>query len=359
MNRDRGRAVEQPDAVAGAVLGCAVGDALGLPYEGLSKRRAGRLLGPPDRHRFALGRGMVSDDTEHTCLVARALCAAPADPDEFARHLARGLRWWLLGLPAGIGSATLRATLKLWLGFSPTNSGVFSAGNGPSMRSPVLGAAVDDLAALRRFVRASARLTHTDPKAEHGAFVVAMAAWCARRGFDTPVEFFARHRAAVGHDLPAEFAELLAGVEASVTAGQPTETYAESIGCRRGVSGYVYRTVPVALHAWLSHPRDYRSAVGAVIRCGGDTDSTAAIVGAVVGAGVGRAGLPADWLAGLWEWPRSADWMGRLAEAAATAATTGVPIRPPSVLSLVGLARNLAFLGVVLTHAGRRLLPPY
>ena len=88
---------------------------------------------------------MVSDDTEHTCLVAQALCAAPTDADRFARHLARGLRWWLLGLPAGIGSATLRATLKLWLGFPPARSGVFSAGNGPAMRSAILGAAMDDL----------------------------------------------------------------------------------------------------------------------------------------------------------------------------------------------------------------------
>ena len=66
----------QADAVGGAILGCAVGDALGLPYENLSRRRGVRLLGEPDRHRFLFGRGMVSDDTEHTCMVAQALCDA-------------------------------------------------------------------------------------------------------------------------------------------------------------------------------------------------------------------------------------------------------------------------------------------
>src|SRR5579872_6972076 len=95
-------------AIAGAVLGCAVGDALGLPYEALSKRRGARLLGPPDRHRLLCGRGMVSDDTEHTCMVAQALCEAPRDPGRFARALARLLRRWLVGVPAGIGLATLR-----------------------------------------------------------------------------------------------------------------------------------------------------------------------------------------------------------------------------------------------------------
>ena len=44
--------MEQVDAIAGAILGCAVGDAIGLPYEGLSKRRGVRLLGAPNRHRF-------------------------------------------------------------------------------------------------------------------------------------------------------------------------------------------------------------------------------------------------------------------------------------------------------------------
>jgi hypothetical protein len=36
---------------------------------------------------------MVSDDTEHTCIVAQALIASAGDPDAFQRHLARRLRW--------------------------------------------------------------------------------------------------------------------------------------------------------------------------------------------------------------------------------------------------------------------------
>lgn len=349
----------QTDAVAGAMLGCAVGDALGLPYEGLSKRRGMRLLGKPDRYRFLAGRGMVSDDTEHTCMVAQALCAAPRDPDRFARQLGRRLRWWLLGLPAGIGSATLRATLKLWLGLPPSRSGVFSAGNGPAMRSPLLGAAIDDLEMLRSFVRTSTQITHTDPKAYHGAFAVALAAWCAKRGLDTPGAFFGKYRSVAGRDCSDEFDALLAKVEKSLAAGDSTEGFAEQLGCGQGVSGYVYRTVPIALHGWLSQPRDYRLSVMTVIRCGGDTDSTAAIVGAVVGSGTGRAGIPPEWLTRLWEWPRSVNWMERLAEAAGNAAKTGAPLRPPRVFPVVGLVRNAFFLALVLGHIARRLLPPY
>ena len=349
----------QTDAIAGAILGCAVADALGLPYEGLSKRRGARLLGEPERHRFLFGRGMVSDDTEHTCMVAQALSESPSDPELFARRLGWRFRWWLLGLPAGIGFATLRAILELWLGFSPSRSGVFSAGNGPAMRSAVLGAAIDDLDTLRQYVQASTVLTHTDPKAFRGAFAVALAAWCAKRGIDQREGFFARLRSQPGYDPSDEFSGLMDRVEQSLTADESTQAFADQLGCRKGVSGYVYRTVPVALHAWLRHPREYKLSVAAVIRCGGDTDTTAAIVGAIVGSGVGRAGIPEEWLAGLWEWPRSVAWMESLAEAVVRATSAADPTPPPRVVPLVGLARNAVFLGVVLVHVLRRLLPPY
>ncbi len=113
-------------AIVGSLLGTAVGDALGLPYEGLSRRRGKRLYGEPDRYHLLPGRGMVSDDTEHACMVAQALIASGNDADAFARELARRLRWWLLALPAGTGLATLKATLKLCVGdFGKAERGVF------------------------------------------------------------------------------------------------------------------------------------------------------------------------------------------------------------------------------------------
>ena len=96
-------------AIIGCILGTAVGDALGLPYEGVSRQRAPRLLGRPTRHRFCFGRGMVSDDTEHTCMVAQSLIESGDDVDEFIRRVARRLRWWMLALPAGAGKATAAA----------------------------------------------------------------------------------------------------------------------------------------------------------------------------------------------------------------------------------------------------------
>ncbi len=341
-------------AVHGSLLGTAVGDALGLPYENLSPRRAARLLGPPTRMRFVLGRGMVSDDFEHAVMAAQAYAEHPADADAFAQRLAGRLRWWLAALPAGLGRATLKAGVRLWLGYGPHNSGVSSAGNGPAMRSAVLGAAIDDLAKLGDYVRASTRLTHTDPRAELGAQAVALAAWCAKRGFDTPGEFFGRCRETQLLGGSAEFAALLTVVEASLAAGEATAAFALSLCGPRGVSGYAYHTVPVCLHAWLSHPADLRAAVVSAIGCGGDADTTAAIVSGIVGSRVGPGGVPGEWLNRVWLWPMSAAFVERLAGAVDRA-----PARAPGTWFAASLGRNLLFLAAVLGHGFRRLLPPY
>ena len=355
-------------ALRGCLVGTAVGDALGLPAEGLSPQRQARLFGTIDRHRFVLGRGMVSDDTEHTLMVAQAITVSAGEPEAFARALAHQMRIWFAMIPAGVGLATLRACLKLSVGVPPTRSGVFSAGNGPAMRAALLGVCFgDDPARLRALVRASSRMTHTDPRAEQGALAVALAAHLAASGTLDTLTFSSRW-----HDLTADTeggidGELQHGVAAacqSATEGnmQDTPAFAASLGLANGVSGYVCHTVPVALHAALRHPADFRAAIAGAIACGGDTDSVAAIVGGIVGAGVGTAGIPAAWRDGLAEWPRSIRWMEELAEKRRHGGRIPQQIarrkRSLSCLPAVAL-RNLFFLAVVLFHGARRLLPPY
>jgi ADP-ribosylglycohydrolase len=345
--------------VVGCILGTAVGDALGLPYEGLSHRRAAKLFGPPDRHRFFLGHGMVSDDTEHVCIVAQSLIAAGGDVDSFRRELARRFRFWLLGFPAGIGVATLRSVLRLWIGFRPEKSGVFSAGNGPAIRAAVIGAALDYPTLLRELVRASSRITHTDPKAEFGALAVALATQMAsQKGTVSGHDFLDQLSSLLAPEAD-ELISLIRDAVNSIGDGQSTIAFAASLGLSNGVSGYTYHSVPIAIHASLSNQGDFRSAVSNAIACGGDTDSTGAIVGGIVGASVGKEGIPREWLNRVFEWPRSINWMEQLGAQLDGSVQSGTVDRPIKLPIYGVLPRNLFFLLLVLCHGFRRLLPPY
>jgi ADP-ribosylglycohydrolase len=351
---------ERADAAVGCLLGAAVGDARGLPWEGLSRRRQKRMAQYMGESLIA-GRDMCSDDTDHACMVAQAIAVSAGSPRRFVSSLAWRLRFWLAGLPAGIGLGTLVAILKLWLFIPPQFSGVRSAGNGPAMRSAILGVAFSESDPLLvMHVSASSAITHSDPRAQFGALAVALAARSAMRGEIAEEYLFHLERfAAPFGDAGRELVDLAQRAAASAAAGEQTVAFAASIGCERAVSGYIYHSVPVALHAWLRNPGNLETAIEAVLACGGDTDTVAAITGGIVGAGVGRAGIPESHLARLWDWPRGARWIEDAARNALAAADTRIPRAQLYLSPFKLLGRNLVLLGVVLAHGFRRLLPPY
>jgi ADP-ribosylglycohydrolase len=352
------------ESITGCILGTAVGDAIGLPYEGIPKRRLQKLKPRLDRHRFLFGRGMVSDDTEHTRMVAQAVAASAGNVDEFSRVLSRLLKVWLLSVPAGTGTATARAISKLLMGFSPQKSGVFSAGNGPAMRSAIIGVCFGhDPDRMKSLVRASTRITHTDPKAEFGALAIAAAAYYSAARHtqdDMPAHYLEYLSDLMSGELGSnELLDMIAKAAASANTGETTASFAGAMGGEIGVGGYIYATVPAVLHSWFRHPDDYASAITGLIECGGDTDTTAAIAGAMVGAGVGVEGIPDIWLQGLMEWPCSVVWMEKLGRQLYEVIDSGIAQKPIRPAAPFVLARNAFFLAVVLGHGFRRLLPPY
>lgn len=350
------------DAMRGILLGTAVGDSVGLPAEGVSRARVARLFPGPWRQRLILGRGMISDDTEHALFVAQALLAANGDEAVFSRALAWKLRFWLLGLPAGIGLATLRAIGRLWLGLA--RSGVYSAGNGPGMRAGVLGGAFahDPPTKLAAFVRASSELTHTDPRATTGALAIAvLIAWQVReKGGAKPTadEMMTLLAPLAGPD-DREWPASLARLGPALAADQDVAGFAADFGLERGVTGYIYHTVPVAIYAWLRHYGDFQATLENIFSLGGDTDSVGAVAGALAGATVGETGIPPAWIAGICEWPRSTAVLVEAADRLATLAS-GEPSPGPVRYFWPGvIPRNIFFLLVVLGHGLRRLAPPY
>ncbi len=343
----------EQERLTGLLLGGAVGDALGLPAEGLSAARQRKWWPGELRHRFVLGSGMMSDDTEHALMTAQALLAAGGDVERFRSALAWKLRWWFIALPAGVGLATARACLRLWVGVSPERSGVCSAGNGPAMRSALIGAVfAGDAERRRNFVSASTRMTHTDARAETAALAVAEAAAWIVNGSESQEALLLRLCDGGGDEAWIKLCQRLGDALAS---RETVAEFAASLGLANGVTGYAYHTVPVALFAWLRHPGDFRQATEAAIRCGGDTDTVAAITGSLAGCATGKAGIPEAWLAGLHDWPRSTALIETIG-----ARLAGDRARGPVGYCWPGvLPRNVFFLLVVLTHGFRRLLPPY
>ncbi len=361
VRQDDKLTVDFSDRLQGVLVGTAVGDALGLPAEGLSRQRIARQWRGEWKHRLLFGRGMISDDTEHTLFVAQALLAHPTDVEKFQRSLAWKLRWWFLSLPAGIGFATLRAILKLWLGWPAHKSGVFSAGNGPAMRAGIIGAYFHDDASKRyEYVAASTVLTHTDPKALIGSLAVAtMAAWgvAQRIGDEKQVDELTSGLALLGDDDNHQWRDLVDQIRTSLRRDNDVNEFAAQLGLEKGVSGYVYHTVPVAIYAYLEHRGTYQGALRAVLNLGGDTDTVGAIVGAMTGASVGRTGIPQRWVSGIVDWPRTPALLEKVGARLAQQRDEDNALGPVRYFWPAVIPRNLLFLIVVLLHGFRRLVP--
>ena len=352
--------------VMGCLLGSAVGDALGLPYERLSRTRIHRSHTPIKGHSLILNKGMFSDDTEHICMTAQSLIVSGGDSEKFARDLGWRLRLWLLGFPAGIGLATLQSCLRLWIGFSPQTSGIDSAGNGPAMRSAIIGVCYgEDRAKLVSLVEASTIITHNNHKARLGAIAVAVAAYLASTGFTVkPQEYYQTLQEFLQHSstkLPSmeekEFLDLIEQACLSVSQNQSGVAFADKLSNQNGVSGYIYNTVPIVIQVWLRNQNRYSEGIKEIIYLGGDTDTTAAILGGIIGASVGTAGIRRQWLDDIIDFPRSIKWIKSLGKRLAQSRQTQSPQKALPLAFYLLPIRNLVFLVVVLFHACYRLLP--
>lgn len=328
------------------LLGTALGDALGLPYEGLSAKRISRHTIDSSRFRLFGHTGWVSDDTEQSALAALSLLRAERDPLVFIKSFRRSLVGWFLRLPWGIGLATLRACVRIALGFR--RSGVPSAGNGAAMRAAIVGVFLrDESEERKRWSDALATVTHTDPRAVCGArYVAEVAARCAK-GND--VDPRAVCEASLGVvDVPS----LRDAIERALKLGTDARTAGEALGN----TGFVMHCVPLAAWAFAHFGRDTVGAVTKTITAGGDTDSNAAIVGAWCGARGNS--LPEALIEKLSGGPFGREHLIALGEALdARHRGEKVDLRQCGFSVVGALARNLALYPVIVGHGVARLVP--
>lgn len=338
----------------GLLVGTALGDSVGLPAEGLGPSQIRKLGWDRNwQQRFLFGRGMWSDDTEHTLILAQALLSSDGDLKRFQKKLARGLKLWLLALPAGVGMATARSLCKLWLGFPPHRAGVFSAGNGPAMRAALLGAYFWDHSGQRReFNRVQTQLTHTDPKTEFASLaVVELTAFFCRESRNPNQEELHALLCEVSAD--GDWRKLVDLLKHHLESRSSFDEFLTALGGHpaKGISGYCYQTVPAVIFLAMKMSWETKPALESVWNAGGDTDTTGAIAGALCGCLQGADSFPSQWSNHLAEWPTSLNDFDLLSEALAQK----TPCKIRKAFHPLLLARNLLFLATVLVHGFARI----
>jgi len=262
----------------GCLLGQVAGDSLGALVEFASAREiAARYPDGPreleDGGRWDLLAGQPTDDSELALALARSILEADGYDPEAAL---RAYRDWHGSQPFDVGR-TIGAALS-------GRPDVTSQANGSLMRvSPlaVFAHAASAEAAVA-WARADSRLTHPHPVCGDATAAFVLAVRHALREGDGPEPAWraALHWARASGERPV--------VEALEAAAEGPPS------CDGESPGFVLIALRNAFHELL-RARSPEEGIVATVRRGGDTDTNAAIAGALLGAGHGREALPASW----------------------------------------------------------------
>jgi poly(ADP-ribose) glycohydrolase ARH3 len=284
--------VPAADRFEGALLGLALGDALGAPHEGGPlERLLWRCIGTT-----RTGAMRWTDDTQMSLDLAESLVACGAvDPDDIARRFAAGYRW-----SRGYGPSAAKVLRRIgdgmdWRRASRSVHAQGSFGNGAAMRAPVVGlwcAARPD--ALVDATVATAGITHAHPLGVEGAVAIAVATTEALGGRDGVALLDAAATACTLAPYPERFA-LARGWMREGAAPAPREV-ARRLG--HGVAAPDSCVTAVYLAARFLHA-PFAAMHAFAVACRGDVDTIAAMAGALWGAANGAAALPAGALAKL------------------------------------------------------------
>ncbi|MBP2370611.1 ADP-ribosylglycohydrolase family protein [Pseudonocardia parietis] len=305
----------EQDRALGTLLGLAVGDALGMPTQSMSRKaiaaRYGavdRLLDGADDQPIApkLPAGTVTDDTEQALLLARILVAHEGRVP--ARVFASALGDWekemlLRGSLDLLGPSTRRALTRLAEGEPPELAGRDGVTNGAAMRVAPIGIAATGPRLLDAVVE-SAVVTHNTAPGIAAAAAVAAAVSTAVSGAGLPAALAAAVDAARAGARRGNWmagADVASRLEAAVRLlpGLAPDRLADTVAGVVGTSVTATESVVAALGLAAALGDDPRDALVTAASLGGDTDTIAAICGAVLGAVHGAAGLPADLVASV------------------------------------------------------------
>jgi len=276
----------------GALLGLVAGNQLGVPTEHLGTPEAIRKafpngvsdLAPPPKN------SPYDDDAAMALLLGESLVQANGfDAADVAR------RWvkWMKVDGRGIGITTKRALTLIDRGKEPFEAGRLiyeenprrAAGNGSVMRCiPVALRYHDDVDRLIRVSTQQAAITHADERCTWGAAAVNLA---ARELLHGNIYFVDEVLHRIGDRAPRALRDAIHRVPRESESDLPIAIAAEA--------GYVVHCIEIAFW-FVTHDRTLEDALLSLVQAGGDTDTNAAVAGALLGARYGESALPPRWM---------------------------------------------------------------
>ena len=293
----------------GAFLGCAIGDALGRPFEMMS-RTDRRLSAKLDALLKSSAPLAYSDDTQMTIAVAESLLrVGTVAPDDVLATLAENY-----DAARGYGHGTTRMLHAFARGESHAATWADgSMGSGGAVRVvPIACVHHDANDLLASAAEATALVTHAHATGRAGAVAHAAAlaavldAPTDRVTFDAIAVAILRHDAVARTPLRSKVEQIGPLLDASADGAAAVAALGNGLS--------VDEAMPLALFCFMRWAPDFAAVVRNTIACGGDTDTIAAMSGAYCGALVGEQGIDARWLERLENGPKGRDYLRALAD---------------------------------------------
>jgi len=283
----------------GTILGLAIGDALGMPVEGLSAEEIKSKFGfiedfIPSPN--GLKAGEWTDDTEEMLILAESILETVyLNPENFARKLVYAMN---SGRLIKAGPTTRRAVYNLQRGYPWNRSGVVADTCGAAMRIAPIGLVYSfSLDLVEKYSYISSIVTHRGNSAISGAVAISTAIACICNGFEN-------------EEMVKEVVK---------RSGKFDALLADKILAKKaeGSSMLSWDAIPSAFYHYFNS-KSFRECVVNAVNFGGDTDSIAAMAGAMKGAEVGIEKIPEKWIKNVKDYDYLIDIADRLYELSST-----------------------------------------
>jgi ADP-ribosylglycohydrolase len=280
------------------LAGCAIGDALGVPFEMKSASSPalqawdGLFKDGATFHRNSKA-GNYSDDTFMSiCLSLSLVQCKGFDPENVAEQY---LAWYNSGETRGIGSTTAGSLMHLKMGAdwrtcgaTHTEDGRPAAGNGTAMRVSPIGLYFrKEPLKVMEHAMTDASITHNSFEAKMGSVAVALGTSFLANGTHDRVSVIEEIRdAIIDSDVKNK---LIMATDHLQMQTSPLDALADI-----GTSGYVAETVGAAFYC-LAATDNFKDSVVLAVKAGGDCDTIGAITGALAGTLYGLDLIPKEY----------------------------------------------------------------